>query len=354
MKIGIIGGNSKISVELALLLREAGHEVIPVVRNKKATAFLADNGFDCRVADSTDPDETERAVDGLDSIVVAAYAGIGARDITDYREAWNINRAIVRNSIYKSPNSATVIYFSSLAAFGNELYDSTIRGRFDPYSISKRLLERETRKATERVSKDIYSLRLGHVFGPSQPKVDRFRSATAEADELVVEADPNADSNVVHTVTLRDAVEACSRGDINPGTYTVVNEPQWTWAELFEYYASSPVTLRFVGQPNDTSGLQPTAGLQRLTDLVVTHRMKLLPLQLVLPDAVNKRVVYKFRKRKARNNIEEGLGDTGEEHFFTHEFEYNSVPGPFIEELKPTRDLLGQEQVVKETFETND
>lgn len=348
MKVGIVGGNSQVSVELALLLRDAGHEMVPVVRNRQAAAFLGHAGFDCRIADATDAGELRAALADVDTVVIAAYAGIGARDISDYRQAVETNEAIVQNSVEQSPAGATVVYFSSIAAFGNELFDSPIRGRFDQYTIAKRKLEELVRDAAEETGTPAYSLRLGHVFGPSQSNAERFRSVTDRSDELVVAADPGADANVVHTVTIADAVEVCAAGDATPGTYTVVNSPQWTWRELFDHYSSPSATLRFAGRPDD-SVLSASDVLGRLVDAAVEHRMKLLPLQLFLPDRLNKRVVYEYKRKSALSNIAEST-----ERFSTHEFEYRSVPGPFLADLTPTDELLEREQVVRDALDAGE
>jgi hypothetical protein len=52
-------------------------------------------------------------------------------------------------------------------------------------------------------------------------------------------------SNVVHTVTIADAVRRCTFDSISPGLYSLVNVPQWSWKEVFEHYNTSGTELIF-------------------------------------------------------------------------------------------------------------
>lgn len=350
MTVGIVGGNGKVGIELAHLLRQSGYTVIPVVRNRKGAAFLGCCGFDCRIADPTVPEELRRVLTDVDVVIIAAHAGIGARDMLDFKSVWRTNKAIVRNSVTCSQSEAAVIYFSSIAAFGNRLYNSWTRGRFDHYSLNKRWLERLTRKLARRESKDAYVFRLGHVFGPSQPKTDRFRRISPEGGALEVAVDADRASNVVHTVTIGDAIGSVLRGKVNPGTHTIVNQPQWTWAEIIDHYVESSTKIRFIGRPTNEGRGYFQMFVGRLAETVSNHRMKLLPLQVFLPDAFNLRVVYQFKRRQAIDGLErEREGTT--EPFHTHEFDYRPVPGPFPADLSPTRSLLEREEVVRAAFD---
>lgn len=352
VNIGIVGGNSQVATELALLFRADDRTVYPIVRNKQGAAFLGYNGFDCRLADATEPAEMRDVLDDVDIVLVAAYAGIGSRSVEDYKDVWRTNNAIVRNSVRESAGDATVVHFSSVAAFGNDLHRSLVKGRLDQYAVSKRRLERLTLKTAREESKAAYTFRLGHVLGPSQSMAEKIRDPMQNNDHLLVDCNPRDVANVVHTVTIKDAIDVCIRNEVPSGRYTVVNNPQWTWRQTLEYYAPSSTSLEYSGRPNPASiGRAILESVRSTTvDLVVRNRMRLLPLQLFVPDSLNDRVVYEYKKLDALRRIrDEGFGEPDRLH--THEFSYQPVAGPFIDGLRETDDLLEEQAVIEDAFD---
>ena len=52
-------------------------------------------------------------------------------------------------------------------------------------------------------------------------------------------------SNVVHTVTIKDSIICCMKKDVKPQMYSVVNQPQWTWKDVFDYYNDKKIQIIF-------------------------------------------------------------------------------------------------------------
>jgi nucleoside-diphosphate-sugar epimerase len=351
MNVGIVGGNSQVATELAILFRADGHDVYPIVRNRQGAAFLGYHGFECRIADPSQGADLRDALKGVDVVLVSAYAGIGSRSIDDFKQAWRVNNAIVGNSVRESPGDATVFHFSSVAAFGNELFRSVLKGRFDQYAVSKRHLERLTLRAARKASKDAYSFRLGHVLGPSQSMAKKLVSPMRENDHLIVGCDPDAEANVVHTVTIKDAIEVCIGEGVPNGRYTVVNRPQWTWRRTLEHYAPSFAELEFTGGPETSSrvGRARERLLSNALGVFVENRMRLLPLQLLVPDWINDRIVYEYKKWDSIARV--SAGGFGEpQRYYTHEFSYEPVDGPFLDGLERTEELLEAETAIEDSF----
>ena len=76
---------------------------------------------------------------------------------------------------------------------------------------------------------------MSQVFGENQPRTRYFRDSLSK-DKVIVNVSPEKISNIVHTVTVKDAIMKCLDKKSIPGIYSLVNNPQWTWKDVFEYY----------------------------------------------------------------------------------------------------------------------
>ena len=74
MRIGIIGANGHVGLEISLLFARDHHTVIPIVRNELAGTFLRKQGLVPRIADISDAEDARPALRDLDLIVIATNA----------------------------------------------------------------------------------------------------------------------------------------------------------------------------------------------------------------------------------------------------------------------------------------
>ena len=351
MKVGIVGGNGQVGTELAVLLRADGHTVVPIVRSRRAGAFLGYHGFDCRIGDVTDRKDASRLLEDVDIVVIAAYASASSRNVLGYKEAWQTNTAIVKNCVAESPNRATLIYFSTVSAFGNERYSSLLKGRLNHYTISKRSLEKKFLDAARDAGKDGYALRLGYVQGPLQSKTRHIKQYLSEFEKVVVKTEQDAGSNVVHTVTIKDAIEKCGRTAIEPGRYTLINNPRWTWGDVFDYYCPPNVTLEYRLSSNATFGSKLMKSIvDRGSGFLIDQKDKLMSFQLLLPTFLNERIVYRYQREVAMSRLRD-FDFERTTTFSIPEFEAEPVPGPFINGLDRTDESLELEAKIKRLLE---
>lgn len=344
MKIGIIGGNSQAASEVAFHLREWGHDVTPIVRNSLAAAFLERHGFDCSVADMTDREQAESTLGELDVVVISAHAPPFSGEIDDPRIARQTNEAIVKHAVKCTPSTARVVYFSTISTYGEELYSSGTSWQL--YARQKRHMEDFTLSSCKKASKRGHALRLGLVVGPNQSRTQRIQSALSGEGELSVGVAPNRASNVVHTATLAEAIVRC--GDVQSAVYSVLNEPQWSWRGLLEYYAPESRQLVFEGGSDSTSSLLDSA-LSVGASLVKDYKNDLIPYQVYLPTWFNRQVIHFFRKRNVGEHIstyENRQTATIEEFSYRSLDVDNQLPG-----LTPTRELLAETPTFDDVFQ---
>lgn len=341
MTIGIIGGNSSVGLEACVLLRGTGEEVVPIVRSKLASAVFDQLGLDSRIADIADRESARKALTDLETVVIAAFAPSlpphGAP-----RQARQRNEKLITNSARYAPDSSTIVYLSSVMAFGEDIfpdYENTI------YPREKRHLENWLRDAA-RGAQTTYVLRLGHVNGPVQDITRTFETTLAENFVLPVRTDADRPSNMVHTVTIADAIQACHRREPEAGRYTVVNEPQWSWREFLEHYDTSGTDLRFLGSPqSDESIVERLIG--RIWAAIHERRTSFIPYMVYLPENLNQRIIHLNRLEEVSSNIAYLKSDAT---FDMHHFRHEPAPGRTLPGLESTRGLLNQERFIRQAL----
>ncbi|MWG33295.1 NAD-dependent epimerase/dehydratase family protein [Halomarina oriensis] len=348
MKVGVVGANGSVGMELSVLLEAAGVTVVPVVRTSFAGAFLDEQGFDVRVGDVTDSDDADRLLGDVDVVVVSARTSIESNSPS---EVERINEAIVTGAVSGSPADATAVLFSSVAVF-------QLSEGFNFYGEMKRHEETVFEEHCEETGRDGYVLRLGHVLGPQQNWTDQLVAGVEGRDHLSVAADAERPSNVLHTVTLRETVLACARASSEdgtsdtarpgpePGTYTCVNRPQWTWRDVFEFYADSECDLRFLGSSSGDASLVEQA-LAAGYGLVNPRPGRLYSALKYAPDSV----YYRLRSEYYERTMRGAVGDlTGRSAFELPVFAFESAPGPTVTAVPTTRTSIRETDALAEAF----
>lgn len=343
MKIGVIGANSRVGTELCFLLREEA-EVIPIVRNQVAASTFDHHGFPYRVTDITNPSEAEKALPDLDVVVIIAFAFPGSsRGRFRPKQSRQTNESLVRNSFAFSQRDATIIYFSSIAAFGEEIG----RSEWWVYVREKRHIEELFTKLQDSTTKRGYIFRVGLVFGPTQEFKEIIEDGISNP-KTYVQTDPQSVSNIVHTVTLTEAILLCSRSNIPPNRYTLVNKPQWTWEDVIGYYAPDYATITYNGGKNkyhERIGLSdiPKEVGQMARNTKIEEILRGYAVYFPAP------ILQRLEHIERRNGIETEIQEYKDGlTFHIKQFEYNPAPGPVIENLTNTQKLLEKEDALND------
>jgi dTDP-4-dehydrorhamnose reductase len=339
MKIGIVGGNSRVGTELSVLLDGAGHDVVPVVRNRLSGALFERAGFEVRVADMTDAGDARETLAGLDVVVIAAHADV---ESTSAKRAKQINERLVANSVSYSPADATPVFFSSIAAYGDAIYSEiqtpAIKVR------QKRRGERILQERCDETGKAGYALRLGHVLGPLQLWTAELEAAIQGRDVLSVPANADTEANVLHTVTLADAIDRCGREVVEPGVHNCVDEPQWTWRQVIEYYAPASTEVDFEGPSRGADRTKMNLVGTATTALEPLHG-KLLPLFEYLPETAFHYLKNNYLRKTTASEITSIRARRTLDLKICH---LDPIPGPNLPGLPETRHRLEENHPIED------
>jgi nucleoside-diphosphate-sugar epimerase len=328
MKIAIIGANGQVGKEIATIFTKWGHDVTAIVRNPFGAAFFHLNGIKYVISDIVTSNEADQAVAQADAVVIAAVAR------GSYQYAVRINESIIQATIKKCHANSCVHFFSSIRVLSRAIDGS--RGRLDPLtSYDKEKIHSEKYVETECRQKGIRCriLRLGHVIGYHQAKTEKFLIATRQSQPFLV--DKNADSNSVHTLTICDAILETTNNPADVIKATLVNQPQWSWETLF----------RHINQTDSVSFTQasPSKNRSPLKVMVKGTLQMLRPLRKWIKDYQDlmgekaNDVLY-FEKR--RPEIISDIQLLHPEPCILSEFAYSSAPGPFLDNLDETSQLI--------------
>jgi nucleoside-diphosphate-sugar epimerase len=224
MKLLVTGATGFLGWRSTVLLREGGHEVVPVARPGGIRRAHA-SGLDAVELDAGGA-EIRALVEGCDAVL--HFAGIP--DPARARE--DPVRAIHENA------GTTANLLEACAAYGAGLvYPSTIRAAVDPppdvYALSKRLGETVSRLHPAPAT----VVRLTSVFGPGQVAwegatgaIARFAANALEGRPIVIEGDPERTRDFVYVDDIVPALEAIVRDG--------------RWHETFTLASGRPASLR--------------------------------------------------------------------------------------------------------------
>ena len=339
-KITIVGANSQVGTELSFLLRnEDGIKIIPVVRSFNATAFFHRNGLKCVVADISDLSDAVNTIGECDLIVLAAFAS------GPPKSSRLINEALIINVIKYSNKDVKIIYLSSIAAFGGQ----------GVYTLEKRHTEKLFHRMCKRYRKKGYVFRLGHVFGINQSWTPRVLEILKINGVVKFKVNSNLYSNILHTVTLKEAILKCLYEELPARRYySIVNNPQWTWQDVFEHYAKGHnISIEFEqDEKRDVSKKRIFIEKALLAlSKYVTPNLKcqtiIRALLIYLPKNIELRaqaVNFKQRALKEINDI------SSSKTVSIDIFDIKPMPGPFLPGLESTRNMLKEYILIKDIF----
>lgn len=238
MKIVVIGANGQVGSEVTLLLaRMPGVSVIPVSRSHSGSASLRRLGIAVRHGSISHPDDAARLL--RDADVVANFALATGTPA----ESFAANQQIIAQTFSAAPKDAIIVFFSTLAVLGN--FDERKRKQRTLYTKLKLQNEKQVLETAAQSGQRAYVLRLGNVGGLFQGISAVWRNEIKAGPVVLIDGERK--SNVIFTVTIADALCAIGNSKAGPpGLYDLVNVPQWTWREIYEYEAARldlPVTF---------------------------------------------------------------------------------------------------------------
>lgn len=231
LRIGIIGANGQVGSEVCLLLaNRADICVVPICRSRLGASFLEQCGLGCRVGQIGSDADARQLLQGLD--LVADFSLPSGSQV----EIRSQIRALVEASIRGAPAGVPYVSASTLMAFGAAQADELFRWRLiarTAYAGAKRFGERLAIRAGHRHQHPVYALRLGQVHGALQSVSRSIFETLRERESVFV---PNGPAFAVFTVSVADALAGIAKGNFRPGIFTMVEDPQWSWKELWELY----------------------------------------------------------------------------------------------------------------------
>ena len=229
MRIVMLGANGQVASEIALMLLDApGVDLRCVARSRGGSAFLRLNGVPVHHGDVSVAAQAGEMFEGADVVANFALA------LGPPAQALAANREIIRQVFECSPPGATVVFFSTLAVHGE--YDWSGARKKSFYGHMKLRNERQVLELAGKLGRKVYVLRLGHVCGAYQNI--RRNIAQDIANSPVALPDPDRQSNTTNTAMIAEALVAIgARRAGAPGLYDLVNQPQWTWRQVYEHEA---------------------------------------------------------------------------------------------------------------------
>lgn len=233
-RIGIVGANGQVGTEVCLLLSLMEDvEVTPICRTEIASSFLRSCGLKPRHGSISKPDQAEKLLAGCD--VVADFS----LPTGSPSEVRSLMRATIGNVTRYAPPKAPFIYLSSITAFGVPDFHSPLRQYLfsrNTYGASKRFGERTAFQCSRQSQRDCFVLRVGVVHGElqgvSRKTVEEMRRNSYRTAFL-----PDAPSYTVFAFSIAEALVAIANGREQPGLYTMLSNPGWSWKDLHEWYA---------------------------------------------------------------------------------------------------------------------
>lgn len=230
-RIAVLGANGQVATETAIYLHEQGYPVTCFVRAGFG-AFLL-RRFDITV-EEIDYGFADYDLKSYDLVLDFVYpSGYSAAQLP----------GIIKSQVKKilsAMNPGTVyIYMSSIMAHGmpdGERFVKNYKLASSTYSYIKRQVEKFVQNEAKRKGIKAFNFRLGQVHGLLQSVKAEFDRQVCES-RITLYGKPEEFVNVIFIKGLVVCAERAYAENLRPGTYTVVNHPQWQLRELYSYYA---------------------------------------------------------------------------------------------------------------------
>jgi dTDP-4-dehydrorhamnose reductase len=335
MKIAVVGANGQVGREVSLFLSVMGVDVIPISRTELGGIFLERCGLNCRYGSVSDEKEVKILLDGCDLVVDFAHPNDLPSKI---RKAVKSN---IDNISKHAPKGASYVYISTISAFGMRHDDSKMKNYFfsrTTYAADKRYLERHA--LAQQNKRDIYVLRLSQVHGELQKVSQEFINETA-CGKVNLPFSADTGSYTVFCYSLAEAMINIAQGKEQPGRYTFVSTPKWSWGEVYSYWAyRSGIEFELTSHENvnqQNIGLRSILNTSKLLllpilRLGIKHRQLILNYILGKFPLVQERMMAEFLRRKAVTEMADGKKEK-----MGRKFQIGKIPGKRLVSLSDSR-----------------
>lgn len=230
MKIAIVGATGQVGTEIILQLDgRPGVTPIPIARSRSSAAYLLDQGVDVRVG-SVDSVESARQVLSDCAVVLNL-----AYDDNPKASSRRRNLAVQRNLIEATSQETKHVLASTIMVYAPEL---PIRVP-STYGVEKLLIEEAARRLCTSAGQSLYVFRLGHVLGDLQRITAKIRDEVA-SPPVPIYLGGEFPSNSVFVTAVTDALATVALKPPDPGTYDLISQPQWSWADVYRHYSAGP------------------------------------------------------------------------------------------------------------------
>jgi nucleoside-diphosphate-sugar epimerase len=257
--------------------------------------------MECRHGRISDPAEARSLIGDCDVVVNFALSNTAIP-----RADRDMNRQIVRSTVAAAKPGAPIVFASTIMVYAPGM-------KFwlpDSYGLEKLVTERMFCRACRASRHAAFVFRLGHVMGELQNITGKIRGEIRDGKVALPHQGLLA-SNTVFTAAIVEVIVQVAKAAPKPGTYDLITFPQWTWLEVYQYYATQlglPLQLANTEQVRTPkSGLgSPGASMRRLLHYLANHRTlseRLTFLLAFLPHSVNQRIYLRYLQTRALNEI---------------------------------------------------
>ena len=247
MNVLVVGGSGLIGGDIALGLKEQGHQVTIMARKRPVADVLAE--FDFLAGDYVHDDVSDGRLQGFDALVFAAAADI--RQLPQ-------DGSVTPEDFYRRVNDVAVPrFFAAAKAAGihraiyiGTFYPQVAPDRIGPcpYVSSRHHTDEAVRAMTDE-SFAVISLNapfvLGHIQGLPVPHIETLaNSAQGNLPELPLFAPRGGTNHISSRAIAQAAVNALKRGE--PGKAYLLGGENYSWKEYLELWfelAGNPVEL---------------------------------------------------------------------------------------------------------------
>lgn len=335
MRIGILGANGQVGAEICLLLAQHGTvDVVPICRSRLGSAYLRYNGLACRHGEVADPCQAANLLGDCDVVADFSLASLSP----DYSQAKKIHNQLIRNVAKYTKPGAKYIYFSTQSVYGEPRINQHVVFR-DLYGYEKLRCEKLVRRYALCFDCEPYIFRLGHVCGELQ-------GITAAIRDFIISGPvPEIDwaSNTVHVVTIIDAILNVAHGKVRPDIYDLMNVPQWSWREVFEYEANrvkiKPTFKKYVeSRGNGIVSACRHIASKIIHDVTRSREGRKLSSRLypIIPKKLGRKIRADYLEKSALNQVSE----LNHERELLDAFFFKAVGKKMLGILSPTAELL--------------
>ena len=341
IRVAVLGANGQVGTELCLILaQQAGIEVIPICRNRMGSAFLRSRGFRCRHGQPADRQQSHMLYG--DCNVVANMALVD----TVKNPAWakKVNEALINNVADTLGPRGKHIYFSTMSVYGDPEVGQLFPIR-NSYGEDKLVCEGLATNAGSRAACETFIFRLGHVCGDLQGITKQIRHLL-QSGQPVQLPDPERGSNTVYVTTIVDAILQVAGARVLPGCYDLMNVPDWSWREVFEFESLRVgIRVEFERIPDKHTKLAPRALAHNLIGPVMIWVANSIFMRRVMGRVLPKLPIDLYRRLKAIYAIKSAGADIERLNERRHPLDAvfrKPVGKRYVGALSPTRQLFGR------------